>query len=137
MVYNKGIRKIEEEKMTNQQIEQLIQEKKKQINKLEREIKELQEEHTLLKERYEIDIVVKRKCKKNTKGSFEDIMEGCSIKVDLIPQQSFSQREKAKNYALKLRRKIQKGEIKIIGKKYSHIAMLDKTKKDYQIIWTC
>ena len=50
--------------MTNQKIEQLIQEKKKKINKLEREIKELQEEHTLLKERYEIDIVVKRKCKK-------------------------------------------------------------------------
>ena len=123
--------------MTNQKIEQLIQEKKKQINKLEREIKELQEEHTLLKERYEIDIVVKRKCKKNTKGSFEDIREGCPIKMYLMPQKGFSQRQKAKSYAFKLRRKIEKGEIKIIGKKYSHIAMLDKTKQGYQIIWTC
>ena len=123
--------------MTNQEIENLIQEKKNQVRTLNREIRELEKQHSLLSQRYEIAIVTIRTCKATTKGAFQSILEDKPIKVYLKPQKAFSNRQKAKDYAYTLRNQIHKGLIKFHGARYSHIAMLDKTKENYQVVWTC
>lgn len=124
--------------MTNQEIEKLIQEKRKQINYLNKEIEELKKQHSLLNQRYEVAIIAKRKCKKTTQGAIlGSYLTPYPHKIYVIPQKAFMSNSSAKSYAYQLSRKIRHKEIKLNGKEYSHMAILDKTINGYQIIWTC
>lgn len=113
--------------MTNEEIENLIAEKRTQINKLTKEIEELKKQHSILSERYEIVIIVK------------DNNDSRRNRVYGSHKKRFSNKEKAKSYGCQLKQKIRKRELKINGE-YCHIAMLDRSRTDYApdypVVWT-
>ena len=121
--------------MNDQEIEKLIREKQNQINSLNREIKELRKQHSILSQRYQVAIVGTRKCKETTKGAV-GLRYNEPHKTYFIPQKAFSEKRKAKDYAYQIRVKIRKGLIKLKGKKYDHMVILDKTIKGYQVVWS-